>query len=52
MFDPEKVTILMDFICEEMALKSTCTAVCEKCPLNAKGEDALDKVVDIINNEL
>ena len=52
MFDPDAVRIVIDELCEEMELKNACTESCKKCPLSTNNAGALDRNVDLFNNEL
>jgi len=51
-FNPEKVGIVMDELCEEISLKSICNEVCPGCPLSTNNNNAINNNVTLFNKEL
>ena len=55
MFDPDKVKVVMDELCEEMCIKDLCIETndnCKRCPLNATESETVDRIEDFLNEEL
>jgi hypothetical protein len=52
MNNPEKVRVVMDELCEEMATSCLCIEVCELCPLSTIERETISRITKMFDNEL
>ena len=52
MNDPEKVRVVMDEVCDKMAIICLCREICETCPLSSAKWENINNMRDLFDKEL